>query len=84
MECECSEISIEEEKLLFDIKNSNNNIEYKYCPHILNHYLNPFVNSTLEKINLSKDEINAKQNQSKENEKENDKNNIIYRLFNSE
>ena len=78
MECECSEISIEEEKLLFDIKNSNNNIEYKYCPHILNHYLNPFVNSTLEKINLSKDEINAKQNQSKENEKENDKNNIIY------
>ena len=82
MECECSETSIENEKLLFDIKDSNNNIEYKYCSHILNHYLNPFLNSTLEKINLSIDENNFKQNKSQENEKEKDKekNNIIYGL----
>ena len=81
MECESAEISTEKEKLLFDIKDSNKNIEYKYCPHILNHFLNPFLNSTIEKINLSSDEEKSKQNKSqdKEKEKEKEKNNIIYR-----
>ena len=80
MECESAEISTEKEKLLFDIKDSNKNIEYKYCPHILNHFLNPFLNSTLEKINLSLDEEKSQKNKSqdKEKEKEKEKNNIIY------
>ena len=80
MECETAEISTEKEKLLFDIKDSNKNIEYKYCPHILNHFLNPFLNSTLEKINLSLDDGKPQQNKSldKEKEKEKEKNNIIY------
>ena len=73
MECESSEISTENEKLLFDVNDSNNNIEYKYCPHILNHFLNSFLNSTFEKINLS-EENNTSQNKTQEKEK----NNIIY------
>ena len=80
MECESAEISTEKKKFLFDIKDSNKNIEYKYCPHILNHFLNPFLNSTLEKINLSLDDGKPQQNKSldKEKEKEKEKNNIIY------
>ena len=59
MENESPEASPKNEKFLFDINNSNNNIEYKYCPHILNHFLNPFLNSTFEKINLSTEETKS-------------------------
>ena len=71
----CPRISRDDEKYLFDINNSNNNIEYKYCPHILNHFLNPFLNSSFEKINLSNDEYKSEP-QSNETKKENSK--ILY------
>ena len=66
--------SPEEEKYLFDINNSNNINEYKYCPHILNHYLNPFLNSIFEKINIT----NNCKKQNNENKTDADKNKIIY------
>ena len=43
----------EEEKYLYEVNKSNNNLEYKYCSIILNHFLNPFINSTFEKTNVS-------------------------------
>ena len=72
MESEPSDIS-KDERYLFDINNSNNNIEYKYCPHILNHFLNPFINSTFEKINLSKEEKKSNIKNSLEKDKEKEK-----------
>ena len=66
--------SPEEETYLFDINNSNNINEYKYCPHILNHYLNPFLNSIFEKINIT----NNCKKQNNENKTDADKNKIIY------
>ena len=71
MEIENSEIPQKYEKYLFDINNSNQNFEYKYCPHILNHFFNPFLNSTFEKINLTTNE--AKINNKNSSEKEKDK-----------
>ena len=76
MESESSEISSKKEKYIFDINNSNNTIEYKYCPHILNHFLNPFINSTLEKINLSNEE--KKSNIKNESQKDKEKDKILY------
>ena len=51
-------------KPLFDINNSCSLIENEYCPHILNHFLNPYLNTILKKIQLSstsqKDQSNQK------------------------
>ena len=63
-------------KYLFDINNTNYNIEYKYCPHILNHFLNPFINSNFEIINLSTNEQKSKAKNEAEKDKE--KNKILY------
>ena len=41
------------ENLIFDINNPNLVIENEYCPHISNHFLNPYINSKYKKINLS-------------------------------
>jgi len=71
----CPRISPKDENYLFDINNSDNNIEYKYCPHILNHFLNPFLNSTFEKINLSNDEYKS---EPQLNETKKDNNKILY------
>ena len=38
---------------IFDINNPNLIIENEYCPHISNHFLNPYINSKYKKINLS-------------------------------
>ena len=83
MESEPSEISSKDERYLFDINNSNNNIEYKYCPHILNHFLNPFLNSTFEKINLSNEGKKSNIKNSSEKDKEIEKYYfvIIYLFF---
>ena len=79
MESINSKIDNENKKLIFDINNTNNNIEYKYCPHIKNHFLNSFINSSFEKINLSPPE-----NTLKEKEKTQNKflyiNNLIYSI----
>ena len=40
-----------QEKLLYDINNSSNSLEdNEYCPHIQNHFFNPYMNSILKKI----------------------------------
>ena len=76
MESESSEISLNKEKYLFDINNSNNKYGYKYCPHIQNHFLNPFLNETLEKISSSNDSIQS--NQKNISEKDKEKHKILY------
>ena len=48
-------------KPLYDIKSLNVKIENQYCPHIFKHFLNPYLNSKFEKINLSILESNSKQ-----------------------
>ena len=39
------------EKPLYDI--ANQNIKNDYCPHIFDHFLNTFLNSKCQKLNLS-------------------------------
>ena len=60
-------------KLLYDINNSDINIENIYCPHILNHFLNPFLNSKYEKINLSLLETNSQNSSSSSEQKQPEK-----------
>ena len=67
MESINSKIDNENKKLIFDINNTNNNIEYKYCPHIKNHFLNSFINSSFEKINLSPPENTLKEKEKTQN-----------------
>ena len=74
MESDYTEYSQGEEKYLYDVNKSNNNLEYNYCPHILNHFLNPFINSTFEKINVSSNYSNP----THENKADKDKNKTIY------
>ena len=77
MESDYTEFSSKDKKILFDINNSkNDNIEYKFCPHIYNHFLNPFLNSTFEKINLSEEESKFKISSGKSENKEKTK--ILY------
>ena len=77
MESDYTEFSSKDEKILFDINNSkNDNIEYKFCSHIYNHFLNPFLNSTFEKINLSEEESKFKISSGKSENKEKTK--ILY------
>ena len=52
------------QKLLFDINNQEIILENDYCPHIFEHYLNTYLNSKFQKINLSHTDLN---NQSKSN-----------------
>ena len=41
----------DKEKLLYDINNSNNFVEGNdYCPHIFDHFINPYMNSIFKKI----------------------------------
>ena len=43
-----------QEKLLYDINNSKNYLEdNEYCPHMQNHFLNPYINSIFKKITIS-------------------------------
>ena len=80
MESDYTEFSPEGEKILFDINNSkNDNIKYKFCPHIYNHFLNPFLNSSFEKINLWEEESKFKV--SRENQKTKKKQNIYILLI---
>ena len=74
MESDYTEYSQGEEKYLYDVNKSNNNLEYNYCPHILHHFLNPFINSTFEKINVSSNYSNP----THENKADKDKNKTIY------
>lgn len=44
----------DKEKLLYDINNSNNFVEGNdYCPHIFDHFINPYMNSIFKKITIS-------------------------------
>ena len=49
------------EKLLFDINNSLNSTleENEYCPHIFDHFLNPYMNSIFKKILISPQQSNS-------------------------
>ena len=55
------------EKLLFDIKNSANSIieDNEYCPHILEHFLNPYMNSIFKKILISSSQQTNEDNKNK-------------------
>ena len=62
-----------QEKLLYDINNSKNYLEdNEYCPHIQNHFLNPYMNSIFKKITISPPSNPAKPNDT------NKKNEILY------
>ena len=50
------------EKLLFDINDSNVEIENDYCPHIFDHSLNVYMNSKFNKINISNLDSSKKTN----------------------
>ena len=50
------------EKLLFDVNNSNVSIENEYCPHIFDHFLNTYINSKFLKLNISNLDSNNKTN----------------------
>lgn len=45
-----------EEKLLFDIKNSDVTIENDYCPHIFDHFVNSYMNSKLKRMTTETEE----------------------------
>jgi WD40 repeat protein len=60
------------EKLLFDVNNPNVTIENEYCPHIFDHFLNEYMNSKFNEINISHLDSN---NQANNNKKDN---RIIY------
>ena len=45
-----------EEKLLFDIKNSDITIENDYCPHIFDHFVNSYMNSKLKRMTTETEE----------------------------
>ena len=47
-----------EEKLLFDIKNSDITIENDYCPHIFDHFVNSYMNSKLKRMTTENEETN--------------------------
>ena len=54
------------EKLLYDINSSNYSLEEnEYCPHIFDHFLNPYMNSIFKKITIS----SPTQNSSTDNNK---------------
>ena len=54
-----------QKKLLYDINNTDITIENEYCPHLFDHYLNTYMNSKLERINISELETNSKENSNK-------------------
>ena len=62
-----------QKKLLYDINNTDITIENEYCPHLFDHYLNTYMNSKLERINISELEPNSKENSNKKKDKK-----IIY------
>lgn len=66
-----------DKKLIFDINKNELNIENEYCPHILNHFLNPCLNAKYKKINLSLNE-STPQSSSSDAKNENDKEKIFY------
>ena len=71
MESDFTEFSSQNEKILFDINNSkNDNIECKFWLHIYNHFLNPFLNSSFEKIKLWEKESKFKVSSGKSENKE--------------
>ena len=47
-----------EEKLLFDVKNSDITIENDYCPHIFDHFINSYMNSKLKRMTTETEETN--------------------------
>ena len=48
-----------EEKLLFDITNSDITIENDYCPHIFDHFVNSYMNSKLKRMTTENEEKNV-------------------------
>ena len=69
---------ITKNKLLFDINKSNINLENQYCPHIFNHFLNPYLNSKYEKINLSLLESDSQLSSSETKSKKEKEEKMIY------
>ena len=66
--------TLNKEKPLFDINNSLNSTleDNEYCPHIFDHFLNPYMNSIFKKILISPQQPNS-------NDKNKDKDkDIIY------
>ena len=57
------------QKLLYDINNQEIIIENEYCPHIFEHFLNPYLNSKFQKINLSHIELNNQSNSNNNKDK---------------
>ena len=77
MEIKNTKNSQEPKKLLFNIDLSNLRIENQYCPHIFNRFLNPYLNSKYEKINLSILESDSQKETDSQSKKEKD-DKIIY------
>ena len=76
---EFSSKNIEKQKKpLYDINASNIKIENQYCPHIFNHFLNPYLNSKYEIINLSILEPNSQQTLPESEPKKDKEEKIIY------
>ena len=48
-----------EEKLLYDVNNSDITIENDYCPHIFDHFVNAYMNSKLKIMTTENEEANT-------------------------
>ena len=48
-----------EEKLLYDVNNSDITIENDYCPHIFDHFVNSYMNSKLKIMTTENEEANT-------------------------
>ena len=68
----------QKKELLFNINKSNIKIENQYCPHIFNFFLNPYLNSKYEKINLSPLESDSQFSSSETQSKKEKEEKIIY------
>ena len=54
------------EKLLYDVNSSNYSLEEnEYCPHLFDHFLNPYMNSLFKKITISSPSQNTTSNDNK-------------------
>ena len=60
----------EQKNILYDINKSILKIKNQYCPHIFNRFLNPYLNSKYEKINLSILESDSQKETDSESKKE--------------
>ena len=67
-----------QQKPIYNINKLKIKIENEYCPHIFNRFLNPYLNSKYERINLSILEPDSKQSSSENESKKEKEEKMIY------